>query len=120
VTRHAPTPESSSRILRNPFYRELSERFSGSFEYMAVEELCLLAERDEHDLIVLDTPPADHALELLDSPRRILALLDRRVVRSVLTLHGGPGLAGLIRRSSAVLARQIEGVAGTRVLDRWT
>src|SRR5689334_11805023 len=39
VARHAPTAEVAQEILENPFYRELSTSFSGSTEYMAIEEV---------------------------------------------------------------------------------
>ncbi len=76
ITRHAP-PDLLERILSNPFYQQLSTSFSGLTEYMAIEELCHLAESDHRDLLVLDTPPATHALDFLTAPERIDRLLDR-------------------------------------------
>jgi anion-transporting ArsA/GET3 family ATPase len=37
-----------------------------------------LAETGDYDLLVVDTPPARHAIDFLDAPRRLLALLDSR------------------------------------------
>ncbi len=92
IRRHAPDPGVADRILANPFYRELSTSFAGSTEYMAIEELCRLAETGRHDLIVLDTPPARHALDFLTAPTRIDPLLDR-------------GLVGAVTRPAGALAR---------------
>ena len=64
VERHAP-PESRARIFANPFYQHLSQTFAGSHEYMAIEQLCVLADGGEWDLIVVDTPPTRHALDFL-------------------------------------------------------
>ncbi|TMB05695.1 MAG: ArsA family ATPase [Deltaproteobacteria bacterium] len=62
VERHAP-PEARDRILTNRFYQHLSQSFAGSYEYMAIEQLCALAESGRYDLIVVDTPPTRHALD---------------------------------------------------------
>src|SRR5206468_2493968 len=70
VERHAP-PEARDRILTNHFYQHLSQSFAGSYEYMAIEQLCALAESGRYDLIVVDTPPTRHALDFLEAPRRI-------------------------------------------------
>src|SRR5581483_9756564 len=43
VERHAPA-EARERILGNRFYQHLSQTFAGSHEYMAIEQLCLLAD----------------------------------------------------------------------------
>jgi len=80
ITRHA-SPDLLERILANPFYQQLSTSFSGSTEYMAIEELCHLAESGHRDLLVLDTPPATHALDFLTAPERIDRLLDRDLSR---------------------------------------
>jgi anion-transporting ArsA/GET3 family ATPase len=78
VTALAPTPEQARRILENRLYQNLSGTLAGTAEYMAVETVYRLAEEGGYDLLVVDTPPARHAVEFLDAPRRLLALLDSR------------------------------------------
>src|SRR4029077_10395920 len=80
VERHAPA-DARARILANPFYQHLSQTFAGSHEYMAIEQLCVLAESGAYDLIVVDTPPTRHALDFLEAPKRIGDFLDRRIVK---------------------------------------
>jgi anion-transporting ArsA/GET3 family ATPase len=79
VTRHAPSPAVAVTMLANPFYQRLSTSFAGSTEYMAIEETCRFAESGNYDLIVLDTPPAAHALDFVHAPARIDQLLDPEV-----------------------------------------
>lgn len=79
VTRHAPSPAVAATMLANPFYQRLSTSFAGSTEYMAIEETCRFAESANYDLIVLDTPPAAHALDFVHAPARIDQLLDPEV-----------------------------------------
>jgi anion-transporting ArsA/GET3 family ATPase len=47
---------------------------------MALEQLLDIVQSSAFDLVVVDTPPASHALELFDAPERILALLDSRAL----------------------------------------
>lgn len=68
------------RILGNRLYQNLSGTLAGSAEYMAVESVYRLIEQDTYDLVVVDTPPARHAVDFLDAPRRLLAFLDSRAL----------------------------------------
>src|SRR5204863_2950114 len=94
VERHAP-PEARERILANPFYQHLSQAFAGSHEYMAIEQLCVLAESGQWDLIVVDTPPTRHALDFLEAPRRLDDFLDRSVLRWFIKPYFSAGWAAL-------------------------
>ena len=81
ISRHAKSPEIRDRLLENPFYQQLSTSCAGSTEYMAVEELCHIDESGEYDLIIVDTPPAGHAVDFLRAPERIEKLLDPEVAK---------------------------------------
>ena len=74
----ATTPEQARRVLENRLYQNLSTTLAGTAEYMAVESVYRLAQEGGYDLLVVDTPPARHAVDFLDAPRRLLALLDSR------------------------------------------
>ena len=74
----ASTPEQARRVLDNRLYQNLSGTLAGSAEYMAVETVLRLAETGDYDLLIVDTPPARHAVDFLDAPRRLLRLLDSR------------------------------------------
>ena len=93
VLAHA-TPETASSVLENPFYVALSSQFAGTQEYMAMEKLGQLhaeaAESGAWDLIVVDTPPARSALDFLDAPEHLSALLDGRLMKVLLSGARGP------------------------------
>jgi len=74
----ATTPEQATRVLENRLYQNLSSTLAGTAEYMAIESVQRLVEEGKHELVVVDTPPARHAVDFLDAPRRLLALLDSR------------------------------------------
>ena len=118
VARHAPSEEVRARILQNRFYLNLSQAFAGSFEYMAIEQLCVLVESGAYDLIVLDTPPTKHALDFFEAPERIRDFLDRRVVRWLVMpgLTQGWAAAKAMNRTVGFLFRKLEEATGVTAL----
>ncbi|HZR83198.1 MAG TPA: ArsA-related P-loop ATPase [Candidatus Binatia bacterium] len=118
VERHAPTPEARARILENRFYRQLSQSFAGSQEYMAVEQLGELDASGRYDLIVVDTPPTQHALDFLEAPDRLLAFLDRRIVRWFVRPSMSIGWSAFqsMNRTVRFLLRKIEDATGVATL----
>jgi anion-transporting ArsA/GET3 family ATPase len=81
VERLAASEEARQRILANPIYQQLSDALAGSGEYAAMEKVYELLESQRYDLVVLDTPPSQHALDFLDAPRKLLEFIDSRVVK---------------------------------------
>jgi anion-transporting ArsA/GET3 family ATPase len=78
-----------------------------------------LSERGTFDLIVVDTPPSQHAIEFLAAPQRLLAFLDGAVVK--LLLH--PALAAgrfgvrIFQRGAHRLLQSLERVSGLSFLE---
>ena len=79
VRRYARDAETLEQIFANPIYQNLTDTLAGSREYSAMEQLHRIHERNDYDLIVLDTPPARHALDFLNAPRRLTDLFDTSV-----------------------------------------
>lgn len=110
IARSAP-PEQRDRILANRFYQSLSTALAGSQEYIALEKLWELHAARKGELVVLDTPPAAHALDFLDAPNRVLDFLETEMARWLLS----PALRG------ARLGLRIFGLGGnliSRTLSR--
>jgi anion-transporting ArsA/GET3 family ATPase len=117
VERHAPA-DARERILKNRFYQHLSQAFAGSHEYMAIEQLCVLAESGAWDLIVVDTPPTRHALDFLEAPRRLDDFLDRSVIRWFVKPYFSAGWAALqaVNRTATFILRRLEQATGVGAL----
>lgn len=88
VGRLAPDDEARDRILEHPIYRRLSVAVAGSQEFTAVARLYDLARSRRFDVIVLDTPPSRNALDFLDAPDRLTAVLEGRGIGSLLSSTG--------------------------------
>lgn len=73
--------DDADRILGNRVYRMMADHFAGVQEYMAVVRLYDMYERGGWDLIVLDTPPAKHAVDFFRASSRAAALFDERIMR---------------------------------------
>ncbi len=71
VRQHAPDQVTVDRILGNQLYRNITERFVQSHDYIAMERLHSLHSSGRYDLIIIDTPPSRNALDFLDAPTRM-------------------------------------------------
>jgi anion-transporting ArsA/GET3 family ATPase len=119
VERFADGPEARDRILGNRIYQHVSDALAGSVEYSAMEKVYQLAQEPDYDLIIVDTPPAQHALDFLEAPQRLLEFLDSRLVH--LLIH--PAFAAsrfgvrLFQRGTRRVLQLIEQVTGLGFLE---
>lgn len=119
VTRFADSEETRRRILDNRIYQHVSDALAGSAEYSAMEKVFELSEREDLDLVVVDTPPSQHALDFLDAPRRLLEFLDSRLVQVLVHPAFAAGRFGmrLFQRGTERVLRLIERVSGIAFLE---
>lgn len=80
VRRYASDEVAAETILSSPLYRDLTARFPGSAEYIAMERLHELHAEGEFDLIVVDTPPGSRSLDLFDAPDRLGEFFSSRLL----------------------------------------
>ncbi|MCB9694107.1 MAG: AAA family ATPase [Alphaproteobacteria bacterium] len=111
VRRYARDDAHAARLLANPYYQSVATRLTGSHEYMAIEKLHELVESGAWDLVVLDTPPAQHVVDFFEAPERIEALLDKGAVSALLRPRSG--LVGAATRRALAL---VERLAGDQVM----
>jgi anion-transporting ArsA/GET3 family ATPase len=81
--RNASSKKAAERLLQNRYYQFASRRMGGVQEYMAMVKLLTLAESGSYDLLVVDTPPAQHAIDFLKAPERMGALVDQSFIRHI-------------------------------------
>lgn len=118
VTKTAPSEEASRRILSNNYYRSVASSLAGINEYMAGEALLSSVEEGEYDLVILDTPPAEHLSSFLSAPSRLAAILDSSGFKSFVMMDRLS--FGFTKLFTSVSLRFIEKIVGLDVLhDMW-
>lgn len=85
VNRVAPSPDVAARVTTNGLYRNLTERFVHSHDYIAMERLFEAHERGGYDLVVVDTPPSRNAIDVLDAPQRMLDFFGSKLLKFLTT-----------------------------------
>jgi len=81
ISRHAPDEATRNSVLQNSLYKNLTERFVHSHDYIAIERLYQAHSSGAYDLIVVDTPPSRNALTILDAPKRMQDFFSSRLLK---------------------------------------
>jgi anion-transporting ArsA/GET3 family ATPase len=118
IRRYAPTDATAERLLGNRIYQSLSTALAGSQEYMAMERLHAIVGEERYDVLVVDTPPTHHALDFLEAPNRLTALLASRaaaILQNPTAILGGEG-SRLAQTMLAVILRALERFTGLELL----
>ncbi len=108
VGRAASSIRDRDALIANPLYRQLTRRFAHAQAYVALERMCELLEDDRFDLVVVDTPPSRHALELLEAPQRMDEFFRGRLVRW-LTMPARSRLVSTVTRPFWTIADRVLG-----------
>lgn len=81
IRKSAPNKSVTEKLMQNTLYRQLSTTLSGSQEFTSLELLLTAHQSGEYDLIILDTPPAQHAIDFLQSPEKIYSLFQKSITQ---------------------------------------
>jgi anion-transporting ArsA/GET3 family ATPase len=118
VETYAPNTRVREAILANHYYQQLSTSLGGSRELMAMEQELATVQAGGYDLLIVDTPPSQHALDFLDAPERIVNLLDGTMTSLLVRPYGLAARTqfNLFRQSSAVALKFMERFTGVQML----
>ncbi len=122
IERFVADPATRRRIFDNPFYKSLTAEFAGSEAFAALQRLYDLHQTGAFELEVVDTPPASHSFEFLQTPARLIRLLDSRTARWLFTpsLSAGRIAMRVASEAARYVVREIERFAGGTVLSTIT
>jgi anion-transporting ArsA/GET3 family ATPase len=122
IKRFVTDPATRERIFDNPFYKSLTAEFAGSEAFAALQRLYDLHQTAGFELEVVDTPPASHSFEFLQTPARMIRLLDSRTARWLFTpsLSAGRIAMRVASETARFVVREIERFAGGSVLSTIT
>ena len=118
VVEHAPSERAREAILGNRYYQQLSASVGGSRELIGMEQVLAFVREDPERLLIVDTPPAQHALDFLDAPNRVLGLLDGSLTEAFLKPYRSIAKAQfqLFRASSTMTLKFIERITGANLI----
>lgn len=120
VARYARDPEVQRRILNNRIYQGISATLAGSHEYAAVSKLHDIAATDAYDLIVLDTPPTENALDFLDAPQRVTQAIDSPAIQWFIKpyLSAGTFSLKMVGMGGAFVLKRLARFVGSAFLEQ--
>ena len=116
IRRAASDDARAERVLRNRIYQAFSNTLARSHAYAAMERVHETVHDPRYDLIVVDTPPAQSSIEILDAPVRLVRFLDQRVVRWFLQASGDASP----RYGGTLAQRLLRTVAGDSLVSALT
>ncbi len=116
IRRAAQNEARAQRVLDNKIYQAFSTTLARSHAYAAMERVYEAVHDPRYDLVIVDTPPAQSAIEILEAPARLVRFLDQRVVRWFLQ-----PVDGSIRlRGGALTRRLLTAIAGESLVAALT
>jgi anion-transporting ArsA/GET3 family ATPase len=119
VLRFAKDDESLKKILNNRLYIQLSTTLSGSQEFTALEKLYTSFESQKYDLIVLDTPPTQHAIDFLEAPQKLAAMFNEKITKWFRDPSSAkPGIMGRIfQQGTQQVLKVLEKLTGSEFIS---
>ncbi len=115
VREQSATKSQADRVLKNPVYQAISGSLAGAQEYMAIERLHQLQASGEWDLIVVDTPPSRHAIDLLEAPDRLIGFLGHPVYRALTV--GQRAFARVTDAAASMFLWAVKRLAGPQIVE---
>jgi anion-transporting ArsA/GET3 family ATPase len=116
ITRRHTNPEVADRLVGNPYFRAVADRFPAAQSYAAGEQIAEFAQGGAWDTIVVDTPPAAGGIDFFTAPRRMRDLVGGRMLR-MLTGSRIPGRRMLYRTTARPMLRLADGLLGSALLE---
>jgi anion-transporting ArsA/GET3 family ATPase len=122
IKRFVTDAATRQKIFDNPFYKSLTAEFAGSEAFAALQRLYDLHQTGAFELEVVDTPPASHSFEFLQTPAKMIRLLDSRTARWLFTpsLSAGRIAMKVASEAARFVVRELERFAGSNVLSTIT
>lgn len=115
VREQTANSKQADAILENPVYRAISGSLAGAQEYMAIERLHQLYTSGDWDLVIVDTPPSRHAIDLLEAPDRLIGFLSHPVYRTLTV--GQRAFARVTNAAASMFLWAVRRLAGPQIVE---
>jgi anion-transporting ArsA/GET3 family ATPase len=104
-------------LFNNRLYQQLVSNLSGSQEFTSLVRLLNAVFSDKYDLVILDTPPTQNAVDFLRAPERLYALFQATVIS---WFSSAADNAGFVRRNlhrgTRLVTAALERVTGSKFI----
>ena len=101
-------------LLKNRLYQQLASNLSGSQEFTSLVRLLKAARDERYDLVILDTPPTQNAVDFLKAPDRLCALFQDTVIGWFANPDQETGwIKRTLHRGTRMVTGALEGVTGS-------
>lgn len=112
-------PEVGARLLVNPYFRAIADRFPAAQSYAAGERMAEYIESKRFDVVVVDTPPSGGGIDFFQAPAMANDLISGKLLR---WLTGGnlPGRGLIYRFTARPVLRIADSVLGGPMLSEVT
>lgn len=109
-------PAAADRLLVNPFFRAIADRFPAAQAYAAGEQMAEYLESGHWDVVVVDTPPSGGGIDFFLAPRRMSELVGGKLL---VWLTGAriPGRRTIYRFTAKPALRLADAVLGGPLLE---
>jgi len=118
IRKHVLSVEAQEKILNNRIYQKLTTQLSGSQEFTALDRLLTAHESQQYDRIILDTPPASHAIDFLEEAEKIENIFQDAVLKWFVSPFQRQSWVGqIIHRGTNVAFKGLEKLTGSEFLE---
>jgi anion-transporting ArsA/GET3 family ATPase len=109
-------PEVADRLLVNPYFRAIADRFPAAQSFAAGERMAEFVESHQFDVVVIDTPPSGGGLDFYMAPARTGDLVSGKLLKWLTGSHV-PGRSLLYRFTAKPMLKMADGVLGGPMLS---
>jgi len=116
IVRRYSEPDVADRLLVNPYFRAIADRFPAAQSFAAAETMSVFIETHRWDRIIVDTPPSAGGLDFYLAPARTADLIGGKLLH-FLTGAQLPGRRFLYRFTGRPLLKVADTVLGGPLLE---
>lgn len=109
-------PEVGDRLLVNPYFRAIADRFPAAQAYAAGERMAEYVESHAYDVVVIDTPPSGGGIDFFRAPATTGELVSGKLLKWLTGSHL-PGRSLLYRFTAKPMLRLADVVLGGPMLS---
>ncbi len=118
VEKFSPNQEITEKLKANRLYQQLVTALTGSQEFTSMDRLLSEVEDGNYDVVILDTPPTQNAVEFLNAPKRITGLFDRGITRWFIQKGSKVGFfSKVVSRGTQTAIAALERVTGSEFIS---